>query len=98
MYPQFILYTNIQYWCIDGKNRIYVARLRNGGKDELLASLSIVSCRVTQILYLPSMHQYCIYPAIQFAKINVIQSNNNNKKDNGNPIDTSIVFPVADVA
>jgi hypothetical protein len=31
----------IQYWCIDGKYRIYVARLRNGGKDELLASLSI---------------------------------------------------------
>ena len=31
----------IQYWCIDGKYRIYVAKLRNGGKDELLASLSI---------------------------------------------------------
>ena len=25
----------IQYWCIDGKYRIYVTRLRNGGKDEL---------------------------------------------------------------
>jgi hypothetical protein len=23
---------NIQYWCIDGKYRIYVARLRNGEK------------------------------------------------------------------
>jgi hypothetical protein len=23
---------NIQYWCIDRKYRIYVARLRNGGK------------------------------------------------------------------
>jgi hypothetical protein len=23
---------NIQYWCIDGKYRIYVARLRNRGK------------------------------------------------------------------
>jgi len=23
---------HIQYWCIDGKYRIYVARLRNGGK------------------------------------------------------------------
>jgi hypothetical protein len=23
---------NIQYWCIDGKYRIYVARLRNGRK------------------------------------------------------------------
>jgi hypothetical protein len=23
---------NIQYWCIDGKHRIYVARLRNWGK------------------------------------------------------------------
>ena len=31
---------HIQYWCIDGKYRIYVARLRNGGKDEFLASLS----------------------------------------------------------
>ena len=26
---------NIQYWCIDGRYRIYVARLINGGKDEL---------------------------------------------------------------
>jgi hypothetical protein len=38
---------------IDGKHRIDVARLRNGGKNEL---------------YLPSMHQYCIYPAIKFSK------------------------------
>jgi hypothetical protein len=38
------------------------------------------------------MHQYCIYPAIK-----VIQFNNNNK-DNGNPIDTSIIVPVRDVA
>ena len=29
---------HIQYWCIDGKYRIYVARLRNG---ERLACLSI---------------------------------------------------------
>ena len=28
---------HIQYWCIDGKYRMYVARLRNGGKDELLS-------------------------------------------------------------
>jgi hypothetical protein len=26
---------NIQYWCIDGKYRIYVARLRNGEKKNL---------------------------------------------------------------
>ena len=26
---------NIQYWCIDGKYRIYVARLRNGEKTNL---------------------------------------------------------------
>ena len=31
---------NIQYWSVDGKNRIYLTRLRNGVKDELLASLS----------------------------------------------------------
>jgi hypothetical protein len=42
------------------------------------------------------MHQYCIYPAIQFAKKNVIQFNN--KKNNGNHNDTSIVVPVRGVA
>jgi hypothetical protein len=31
---------NIQYWSVDGKYRIYLTRLRNGMKDELLASLS----------------------------------------------------------
>jgi hypothetical protein len=31
---------NIQYWSVDGKYRIYFTRLRNGVKDELLASLS----------------------------------------------------------
>ena len=31
---------NIQYWSVDGKYRIYLTRLRNGVKDELLASLS----------------------------------------------------------
>jgi hypothetical protein len=30
----------IQYWSVDGKYRIYLTRLRNGVKDELLASLS----------------------------------------------------------
>ena len=29
----------IQYWSVDGKYRIYLTRLRNGVKDELLASL-----------------------------------------------------------
>jgi hypothetical protein len=28
----------IQYWSVDGKYRIYLTRLRNGVKDELLAS------------------------------------------------------------
>jgi hypothetical protein len=40
---------NIQYWCIDGKYRIYVA--------------------ILSIHFMPS--QYCIYPAIKFAKKNV---------------------------
>ena len=34
------LQIHIQYWSIDGKYRIYLTRLRNGVKDELLASLS----------------------------------------------------------
>jgi hypothetical protein len=40
--------------------------------------------------------KYCIYPAIKFAQkmlFNLII-----KKDNGNPIDTSIVVPVRGVA
>jgi hypothetical protein len=28
---------HIQYWCIDGKYRIYVARLRNGGKTSFIS-------------------------------------------------------------
>jgi hypothetical protein len=40
---------NIQYWCIDGKYRIYVA--------------------ILSIHFMPS--QYCIYPALKFAKKNV---------------------------
>ena len=31
----------IQYWSVDGKYRIYLTRLGNGVKDELLASLSL---------------------------------------------------------
>jgi hypothetical protein len=31
---------NIQYWSVDGKYRIYLTRLRNGVKNELLTSLS----------------------------------------------------------
>ena len=31
-YRHFCIYIEIQYWCIDDKYRIYVARLRNGGK------------------------------------------------------------------
>ena len=30
----------IQYWCIDGKYKIYVARLKNGGKERALVSFS----------------------------------------------------------
>jgi hypothetical protein len=30
--PVMHKYINIQYWCVDGKNRIDVVRLRNGGK------------------------------------------------------------------
>jgi hypothetical protein len=30
-----ILSIYIQYWCIDGKYRIYVARLRNGGMTSI---------------------------------------------------------------
>jgi len=33
-----VLYTRIQYWCIDGKYRIYVARLRNGGNTSFWES------------------------------------------------------------
>ena len=29
---------NIQYWCIDGKYRIYVAKLSNGGKTSFSES------------------------------------------------------------
>jgi hypothetical protein len=45
--------------------------------------------KYTILVYLPPIHQYCIYPAIKFAK---------KKKDNGNPIDTSIVVQVRGVA
>jgi len=34
----FSLWIHIQYWCIDGKYRIYVARLRNGGKTSFVES------------------------------------------------------------
>ena len=40
------LQIHIQYWSIDGKYRIYLTRLRNGVKDELLASLSPRFARV----------------------------------------------------
>jgi hypothetical protein len=36
----YIVQIHIQYWSVDGKYRIYLTRLRNGVKDELLASLS----------------------------------------------------------
>jgi hypothetical protein len=40
LFQKRVVCTHIQYWCIDGKNRMYVARLRNGGK-RALASLFI---------------------------------------------------------
>ena len=30
--PDYIIRIHIQYWCIDGKYRIYVSRLSNWGK------------------------------------------------------------------
>jgi hypothetical protein len=36
----YIWIINIQYWSVNGKYRIYLTRLRNGVKDEFLASLS----------------------------------------------------------
>jgi hypothetical protein len=39
-------------------------------------------------------HQYTIYPAIKFAKTNYYLII---KKDNGKPIDTSIIVPVRGV-
>jgi hypothetical protein len=48
------------------------------GKDSLV--FPSVSCRATYILYLPSIHQYCIYAAIKFAKKNVIQFNIKKRK------------------
>ena len=56
---------NIQYWYIDSKYIIYVARLRNGGKTSFQRVFPTVSCRATYILYLLSIHQCCIYPAIK---------------------------------
>jgi hypothetical protein len=35
---------HIQYWYIDGKYRIYVARLRNGGKTNLFTILHFFFC------------------------------------------------------
>jgi hypothetical protein len=35
------MHVHIQYWCIDGKYRIYVAVLRNGGKISHINSISI---------------------------------------------------------
>ena len=50
---------HIQYWCIDDKYRMYVARLRKGGKT---------SFSEPHKCYIYRLHQYCIYPAIRFAK------------------------------
>ena len=85
---------NIQYCCIDGKYRIDVGRLRKGGKMSFSESLHPFRAE-PHTLYIYS--QYCISPAIQFRTkkklFNLII-----KKDNGNPIDTSIVVAVRVVA
>ena len=82
---------HIQYWCTEGKYRIYVARLRNGER-RALASLSI--------RFVPS-HIHSIFTVntpISYLSCNKICKkmlfNLIIKKDNGNPIDTSVVFPV----
>jgi hypothetical protein len=55
---------DIQYWSVDGKYRIHLTRLRNGVKDELLASLSP--------RFAPSFDS--IYPAIHDVLKNNINS------------------------
>jgi hypothetical protein len=74
-----------------------VARLRSGGKDKLLASLSIrfVPSHINSIFTINTLILYLSCNKI--SKKNVIQFNNK-KKDNGNSIDTSIVVPVRGVA
>ena len=47
----------IQYWCIDGKYRIDVARLRNGGKTSLsirfvLSYINSIVTVNTPVLYI----------------------------------------------
>jgi len=74
-----------------------VARLRNGGKDELLASLSIrfVPSYIHSIFTVntPILYLSCNKNCRKKKLFNLII-----KKDNGNPIDTSIVVPVRGVA
>ena len=88
---------NIQYWCIDGKYRIYVARIRNGGKTSFIANLSIrfVPSHINSIFTVnePILYLSC-NKSCKKMSFNVIIK----KKDNANPIDTSIVVPVRDMA
>jgi hypothetical protein len=75
-------YIYIQYWCIDGKYRMYVARLRNGESFHSFRAephTFYIDVNIP-ILYL-SWNKICKKDVIQF----------NNKKNNRNPIDTSIV-------
>jgi hypothetical protein len=86
----------IQYWCIDGKYRIYVTRLRNGGKTSFSEFFH---------LFRAEPHESCIYHQYtnivfilqqNLSKKNVILFNNK-KKITETPIDTSIVVPVRGV-
>jgi hypothetical protein len=70
-----------------------VARLRNGGKTSL--SIRFVLSYINSIVTVNTPVLYLSCNAICKTKI---LFNLMTKKDNGNPIDTSIVVPVRDVA
>ena len=60
---------HMRYWCIDGKYRMYEARLRNEGKTKF--SDSFQPFHAEQYCIYPEIKfakKYCIYPAIKFAK------------------------------
>ena len=71
--------------------------LETGEKISFSESFHPFCAEPHNFLYLPSIHQYCIYPAIEFLTKKKL-FNLKIKKDNGNPIDTSIVVPVRGVA
>ena len=54
---QLLFRGNMQYWYIDGKYRIYVAKLRNGGKTSF-NHINVILTINTPILYL-SCNKIC---------------------------------------